>query len=159
MGDDPRVVDPGQAPTPFNAAEIRTGCPEGRAVTIRYVDSNGQVTYWTTTFTKCEETGTVLVDQEIDEQGQPIGETSRLKASWDELRAHASFPMAQTTISRETIETRLGELDCHRYEVDDGESLKTLWFATELPGLPIKTQEGKGAGARLSSEVIGNAYA
>jgi hypothetical protein len=158
MGDDPRMVDPGRAPTPFSAAEIRTGCPEGRAVTIRYVDSNGQVTYWTTTFTKCDETGTLLVDQEIDEQGKPIGEASRLRASWDELQAHASFPGEQTIISRETIATPLGELDCLRYEVDDGERLRILWFATDLPGLPIKTQEGEGEGARLSSEVIGNAY-
>jgi hypothetical protein len=39
MSDDPRVVDPGHAPTPFTAAEIRTSCPEGRRATVRNVDS------------------------------------------------------------------------------------------------------------------------
>ena len=159
MAGDPRLVDPSRAPTPFTAAEIRMGCPEGRIVTVRNVDSNRQASFWTTTFTECDEIGTVLVTQAIDKQNKPIGETSRLGATWNELRAHASFPVEQTTITREPITTPLGEHDCLRYDIDDGGRIRTLWFATSLPGLPIKTQEGKGAEARLSSEVIGDDYA
>ena len=159
MSDDPRVVDPGHAPTPFTVAEIRRGCPEGRRVTVRHVDPNRQSSYWTTTFAECGEAKTVLVNQEIDEQGKPIGEASRFTATWDELQAHASFPVEQTTITRESVATSLGERDCLRYDIDDGERIRTLWFATDLPGLPIKTQEGEGLEARLSTEVIGNEYA
>jgi hypothetical protein len=65
----------------------------------------------------------------------------------------------QTTITKESVATSLGEHDCLRYDIDDGERTRTLWFATALPGLPIKTQEGEGLDARLSSEVIGNDYA
>lgn len=159
MSDDPRVVDLGRAPTPFTAAEIRTGCPAGRRVTVRHVDANLQSSYWTTTFAECDEAGAVLVNQEIDEQGKPIGQSSRFAATWDELQDHASFPVEQTTITRESITTSLGERDCLRYDIDDGERIRVLWFATDLPGLPIKTQEGEGLGALLSSEMIGNDYA
>jgi hypothetical protein len=150
------VLDPGHAPTPFTAAEIRAGCPEGRMVTVRNVDSNRQVSYWTTTFTACDETGTVLVNQAVDGEGSPVGEARRFKTTWDELQGHASFPAGQTTVTQEPIATPLGQLDCLRYEIDDGESIRTLWFATDLPGLPIKTQEAEGEEARLSSEVVGN---
>ena len=146
MGDDSRVVDPGQAPTPFTAAEIRTGCSEGRAVTIRYVDSNRLVTYWTTTFTECDETGTMLVDQEIDEQGKPIGETSRVRASWDELQAHASFPGEQTTISREIMATPLGELDCLRTRSTTG---RASGFYGSQPTFPAYRSRPRKARARV----------
>jgi hypothetical protein len=159
MSDDPRVVETDHAPTPFTAAEIRTGCPEGRRVTVRNVDSNQQSSYSTTTFTECDEAGSVLVNQAIDEQGKPIRQPNRFRATWDELQSHASFPVERTTITTESITTPIGEHNCLRYDIDDGERIRTLWFATSLPGLPIRTQEGEGAGARLSSELIGDDYA
>ncbi|MEX1038856.1 MAG: hypothetical protein WDZ96_08390 [Acidimicrobiia bacterium] len=156
MDNDPRVVAQGDAPAPFTAKEIRTGCPEGRRVTIRYVDPKGENTYRTTTFTACDEEGAMLAIQAVDAGGRPIGEASQFRATWDELQAHASFPTHQTTISREPLGTPLGDLDCLRYEVDDSVTIRILWFASDLPGLPVKTQEVDGEAARLTSEMIEN---
>lgn len=136
---DPHVIDPGHAPTPFTAAEIRRGCPAGRQVTVVHTDADGSAEYWTTTFAKVDEEAALLINQQVGEDGQPIGDASELTATWDELQAHASFPAESTAITATTLDTPIGELDCLRYEVSDGTAAKTLWFAKNLPGLPVKT--------------------
>ena len=59
--------------------------------------------------------------------------------TWRDLQSHASFPTDATTIEPERIETPMGELDCLRYTVRDGATEKVFWFATDLPGMPVRS--------------------
>lgn len=136
---DPRILDPGHAPTPFTAEEIRIGCPAGRQVTVVHIAPDESSECWTTTFAKTDHETTLLINQQVGEDGQLLGGASELVATWDELQAHASFPAVNTTISEVELETPIGKNRCLLYEVSEGPTTKKLWFAESLPGLPIKT--------------------
>jgi hypothetical protein len=58
--------------------------------------------------------------------------------TWRDLQAHASFPAEDTTITSERIETEIGQLPCLRYQVRDGTTDEVLWFAEDLPGMPVR---------------------
>lgn len=60
------------------------------------------------------------------------------RVTWRELRQHAAFPAALTTVEPERIRTPLGELDCLRYE--DGTS--TFRLAPAHPGMPARCRSG-----------------
>lgn len=151
---DPRVVDPGHAPTPFTADEIRRGCPVGRQVTVVHTSSTGAHEYWTTTFAKTDATNALIINQQVAESGSPLGGASELWATWDELQAHASFPVEHTVITEETITTPIGEMECLLYTVTEGAAVKTLWFARSLAGLPIKTVYMDDDVPKLSTLVV-----
>lgn len=137
---DPRVLDPGHAPTPFSAEEIRFGCPESRTVMVQHEYPNTDPKFWRTRFVECGETGPEIVNQQVKADGIPLGPETRMKVTWDELQAHASFPRDDTTIEEVVTRTPLGDLDCLLYTVSDGVELKKLWFAKALPGMPVRTQ-------------------
>ena len=99
-----------RAPTPFTAAAIRAGARSGRRSR----------------------------DRRVAPDGSPSGEPEIDRVTWLDLQGHASFPADDTTIESERIETPLGDLDCLRYTVRDGESEKVLWFAQDLPGMPVR---------------------
>ena len=149
-----RIVDPGHAPTPFTADEIRMGCPQGRQVTVVHLGPDETSEYWTTTFAKTDQETALLINQQVGEDGQPLGGASELVATWDELQAHASFPAINTTISEVEVATPIGQMHCLLYEVTDGPTTKRLWFAKSLPGLPIKTTYLKDDRAELETVVV-----
>jgi hypothetical protein len=72
------------------------------------------------------------------------GEPKQSRLTWEELRAHAIFPRAATTIVDETIQTAAGKFACKRYTVVGDEETTTFWFATELPGAPVKMTVERG---------------
>lgn len=156
---DPRVVDPGHAPTPFTADEIRRGCPTGRQVTVAHVAPDGSSEFWTTTFARTDDETAVIINQHVDEAGQPLGAASELVATWDELQAHASFPADSTSITEEELSIPIGRLACLRYLVTEGGNTKTLWFARSLPGLPVKTIYSEEGATRLTTVVVRDSQA
>lgn len=137
---DPRVVDPGHAPTPFTADEIREGSPDGRTVLVQHDFPNADPQFWKTRFVSSDETGPEVVNQQVEADGTPIGSETKMRVTWDELQAHASFPKEVTTIEETTTRTPLGEVECLLYTVSDGVEEKKLWFARTLPGMPVRTQ-------------------
>lgn len=124
--DDPHVLNPDHAPTPFTADEIKEGCPEGRTV-VSVTETAGEKATETVRFSRCDEEGAVL---------GPDGTGRRV--SWRDLQAHASFPAADTRIDEETIETPLGRFATSRYEVRRGQETHLFWFAKDKPGMPIR---------------------
>ena len=80
--------------------------------------------------------------------GTRLGEVESDRVTWEDLRAHASFPADATTIASETVSTALGSLDCLRYTVVDEETSNDFWFATSLPGMPIQSV------TRVAGEVV-----
>jgi hypothetical protein len=135
---DPRVLAPGQAPTPFTAAEIRDGTRVGKTIRVQ-VDDAGEASYLRVNrYVECDVEGAVLERSQLSLDGAPVGEPEVDRVTWLDLQSHASFPAEVTTIDPERIETPLGELDCLRYTVRDGAAERVFWFATDLPGMPVR---------------------
>jgi hypothetical protein len=135
---DPHVVEPGHAPTPFTADEIRRGCPPGRTIRLLVEPADRQTFIRTTRFVDCDEQGAIQERALFSVDGDPLGPVQTDTSSWTELRAHASFPAERTAISRESLDLPLGRLDCLRYTVTDGPTVETFWFATAKPGMPVR---------------------
>ena len=124
--DDPRVLRPDHAPTPFTAGEIQRGCPTGRTVTAR-TEAAGE-----------PDRVDVAVFLETDDEGalmESNGQEHRV--TWLELQSHASFPADVTTITEEMIEIPLGRMECLSYRVVAHDTVSTFWFAKERPGMPV----------------------
>ena len=139
MTRDPHVLAPGRAPTPFTADEIRAGCPAGRTIRLR-VDVVGRPPYHRVSrFVECDAAGATLERSRLLLDGTPLAEPEVDRVTWRDLQAHASFPVGDTTIEPARIQTAIGELDCLRYTVRDGDAEDVFWFATDLPGMPVQS--------------------
>jgi len=143
---DPHVLAPGQAPTPFTAAEIRDRCAVGKTIRV-LVEIDGEPPYQRVTrYVECDDSGATIERSDLALDGSPLEEPEVDQVTWLDLQGHASFPEDDTTIESEAIETPLGELECLRYTVRDSSSEKVFWFAKDLPGMPVRflvRNEGK----------------
>jgi hypothetical protein len=145
---DAHVLEPGHAPTPFTADEIRAGCPAGRTIRLR-VDAPGEPPFLRVNrFTECDEAGAVFERSRQSLDGSPVGEPEAQRVTWLQLQQHASFPAEVTTIAAERIATAIGERDCLRYTVRDGPTEELFWFAMDLPGMPVQVH------TRIDDEVV-----
>lgn len=135
---DPHVMQSGHAPTPFTADEIRDGCPPGRTIRL-LVEPAGAVPFMRVTrFVSGDAEGAVQEAQRFSVDGEPLDEPSQGRTTWAGFQSHASFPADATTIDRETITIPAGTFECHRYTVRTDNAIDTFWFATTLPGMPVK---------------------
>ena len=138
MTGDPHVLAPGQAPTPFTAAEIRDDCAVGKVVRV-LVEIDAEPPYQRVTrYVECDDSGATLERSDLALDGTSLEDPEIDRVTWLDLQGHAAFPADDTVIASETIDTPLGELDCMRYTVQDGPSEKVLWFAKGLPGMPVR---------------------
>lgn len=150
---DPRVLAPDLAPTPFTAEEIRAGCPEGRTIELLVEEAGAEPYRRFNRFVSCDGTGATV------ERGRVGAAAAADRATWAELQAHAAFPVAATTVERETIEIPLGVLDCLRYTVRDGDGVDTFWFSPAYPGMPVRyshAEDGRtlSTTTMIASEVV-----
>ena len=133
--DDPHLLHPGHAPTPFTAAEIREGCPAGRTVTARTEAMGEPDRVDVTVFVETDPDGTLM-----ESNGR------RHRVSWLDLQNHASFPAAVTTVTEDMIEIPLGAMECLCYRVVSDDTVSTFWFAKGRPGMPVLfTTESNGS--------------
>jgi len=150
------VVESRWAPTPFTAEEIRAGCPAGRTIRMR-VDTEGETPFLrVSSFVSCDAVGAVLERSRQSLDGVVLGAPEAGRVTWRDLQEHASFPVDATTIEHETIATALGDLDCLRYTVRDGESEEVFWFAKSLPGMPIQYVTRDGGRVVSTVSVVDN---
>lgn len=124
--EDPHVLRPDHAPTPFTADEIRRGCPTGRTVTARTEAAGEPDSVDVTLFLETNEVGALL---------ESNGTTHRV--TWKDLQSHASFPADVTSIDEEVVEIPLGRMECLRYRVAGDDTVSTFWFAKDRPGMPV----------------------
>jgi hypothetical protein len=151
---DPHVLAPGQAPTPFTAAEIRDRCPVGKTSRVT-VETAGEAPYQRLTrYVECDDSGATIERSTLAPDGSLLGETERDRVTWLDLQSHASFPAAETTIEADRIESPLGDVDCLRYTVRDGETERVLWFATDYPGMPVRFLTRTGGAVVTTVTVI-----
>lgn len=134
---DPHVMHPDHAPTPFTADEIRAATPAGYTV-VTVTEHGGETSHRRTEFTEVDEARAIMVMTPLDDHGEPSGGSREVVAAWTDLQAHASFPAEITTIRRDTVETPLGTIDCVRYDVANDDHTNTFWFSPAHPGMPIR---------------------
>ncbi len=139
-------AEPGIAPRPFTAEQIRAAMPVGHE--IRY---------------QLEVTGAPRLDIEwrvvaADEQGVTIEDLGtpgkKETTSWVELMKHASFPADRTTRREGTIEVPAGRFETLEYVVRLEDGVKTLHFAKSLPGPPVLVVEESGGQVKLRMTLL-----
>ena len=136
---DPHVLRPDHHPTPFTAAEIRAGSQVGRTVRQR-IEVDGEPTIvriqqWES----ADDEGATRVSGTVRPDGS-WADVRRSRSTWLELQAHASMPIATTTIDEVTLDSPMGPLECLRYTTLDGGAIETFWFARAYPGMPVMTE-------------------
>ncbi len=136
--DDPRTLEPGHAPTPFTADEIRSGCPAGRTMKLLVEASVEPPYHGHIRFVEADDRGATQDLWRTTLDGLPLGGIDTVYSTWSELQRHASFPARMTTVENESIDLDIGTIDCLRYRVREGITIHTFWFAPALPGMPVK---------------------
>ena len=153
---DRNVLGPGTAPTPFTADEIRSACPTGRTAVLAVTDAEGRVRHRMSRFVACDQDGATFERGACTPDGEPIGALEGQRVSWRDLQGHASFPARAVTIEADVLDLPLGHLDCLRYTVTDADEVTTYWFATALPGMPVKVVSATAGRLEETTEMVAN---
>ena len=155
-GSDPHVLGPGMAPTPFTADEIRAACPTGRTVVLTVTDADGAVQHRMSRFVACDDEGATFERGGCTPEGDPVGELQGSRVSWLDLQGHASFPADSVSIAADAVDLPVGHLDCLRYTLTDGDDVTIFWFATSLPGMPVRVVDATAGRVVATTEVVAN---
>ncbi len=126
------------AAPPFTSAQIREACPDGHYLDIVTTRDGEVVDRRRTRYFAPDAAAVSISVVALGADGEPVGEAMEARSTWDELRDHAVFPEDVTTVSRETIETPMGRLECARYDVASGEVTLVFWFSAQFPGMPLR---------------------
>jgi len=137
---DPHILGPGLLPTPFSADEIRAGCPVGRTIRLLVEREGVEPSLRTNRFIAADDDGAIIESQRLTIGGEPIGEPVADRSTWLQLQEHAAFPADRTTRTTTTVELPFGVLECLRYDMVEGDTTNTFWFARVAPGMPVKYQ-------------------
>jgi hypothetical protein len=151
---DPHVLAPGTAPTPFTADQIRAACPSGRTAVFAVTGAAGAVSHRMSRFVDSDDDGTTFERGACTPDGQPVDGLEGRRMTWLDLQRHASFPAAAVTIDEDTLDLPVGRLDCLRYVVTDDEDVTTFWFATSIPGMPVKVVGAMAGHVVETSEMV-----
>jgi hypothetical protein len=133
------------AEPPFSAAEIRDATRPGRAYRFS-VEAEGETAYFQQVeFIAVTEEGTRMRASMFDFDGNIKGEPIISELTWQDLEAHATWPLAATRVSDTTTDTPAGRFDCWLYTVTEGDTITRAYFAKGLPGAPVRyEQERRG---------------
>jgi hypothetical protein len=134
---DQHRLDSAHHPTPFSTDQIREACAPGRRNVYRVTAAGAEPYLDTWTFDGGDAIRGEMTHLRTGIDGMPRSEVERSRATWDELRAHASYPLATTSLSASTVTTTAGTFEGWLYETVDGESVTRAWFARGLPGPPV----------------------
>ena len=156
MTSDPHLLHRDHLPTPFTADEIRAGCQPGRTIRLLVVEPNAAPKVRVTRFVSADANGAEQDSWEETPDGTPLTVPQRGRSMWLDLQRHASFPAATTERTEEEIEIPAGRFDCLRYTNDEGEAVRTFWFARSVPGMPLRFEERVDGDLVFSSTAIEN---
>ena len=145
---------PDHHPTPFTAAEIREGFLPGRIVRSLVVEGDEAPIVRVRHNLTADAEGGVYEFWTETPDGRRIGKREQARSTWLELQEHASMPADSTTIEAIEIEVPMGRYDGLRYTRTDGDTIDTFWFATSLPGAPVRMVETVGGRQVYSSTAI-----
>lgn len=138
-------ADPDRLRTPFTAEQIRSEWVEGLELTIHFEGPEGpSLQRWTVVGADAD--GVDIAYEGLDPSGAPEGQPVIERATWSQLRDHASYPAGQASRQRARRESGLGALDGWLYTVRDEEAgtVTELFFADRLPGPPVEMVTRRG---------------
>jgi hypothetical protein len=138
---------------PFTSAQIRAAYHDGHTLDIVTTRDGEVVDRRRTVYLEPDEQAVSIHVSTLGADGDPIGEAMTARSTWDDLRDHAAFADDVTSLTRETIETPLGRLECARYDVASGEVTLVYWFSDEYPGMPIRYAT-MSAGREVETTVV-----
>lgn len=145
--EDERAPDPpeGIAPQPYTAAAIRASHPVGTYTSYRIQSQGAPPVLQRTEWVECDGERCVM-----EARTSGTEDSQRAEARWWELRDHASFPAAATTITREPLTIAAGTFDAMHYAIAvpaaEGGGTRHFWFDRATAGSPLLfTQETGGA--------------
>lgn len=153
---DPHVLGPDLAPTPFTANDIRAASPVGRTIRTLVERVGAEPYIRVHRYVSVDDEGAWLESARFTTDGAALDDPETGRSTWADLQAHAAFPVEETTIRPELIETPIGPLDCLRYTVTDGSTVQTFWFARAIPGMPIRYSTEEGGRTTMTVTVIAN---
>ena len=148
---------PTNAPTPFTAEEIRAGCPDGRTITLLVEPAGGAPFRRVNRYRDGDAEGVTVERWTLGPDGERVGEVEATRSTWLELQAHASFPSAVTTVTRESVTLPFGVVEALRYRVGTGAEAATFWFAMAHPGMPVRYESPSAAGGLDRTTVVSDA--
>ena len=137
--------DPSILRRPFTAEQIREAWAPGLVIDVhRYGPEGDAHERWTVVSADAE--GADIEYAALDGSGEPTGKADVQRALWVELRDHATFPAASSTVEDTTLDTSLGTLEGWLYTTRDEEAgtVTELFFARDLPGAPVEVTMKRG---------------
>lgn len=145
------------APMPYTAEQIRAASPVGRVIVFRVEVPGAPPTIQVLTFVASDDQGAEIESAERDDKGNPVGSPKRARATWEELRRHAAFPRAATTIDEGVADTPAGKFPSKIYVVKRGDEVTRLYFAVDRPGPPVLFHTDKNGQRTMTSTLIPSA--
>jgi hypothetical protein len=156
MTSDPHQLRPDDLPTPFTAEEIRLGCQPGRTVRSLVVEPGHDPVIRVTRFVSADAEGAGQEHWLETPDGTRLNEPERRRSTWLGFQEHASFPAATTEIAEEEIDIPAGRFACLRYTNQEGNTVRTFWFARSAAGMPLRFEEWTDGILTYSSTAIEN---
>ena len=104
-------------------------------------------------FTGVSDEGCTITHRQWTDDSEPEEFPSHTQ-TWQELWSHATYPAELSTIVDEEVTVPAGTFACKRYDVlSTGTKLLATraWFATELPGAPVKIEAYDGGELQITS--------
>ena len=152
MTNDPHVLGPGLAPTPFTADEIRAGSPAGKLITSQ-VEGDDPTVRVTNRYLSCDDEGAEIGRTEYAADGAVV-EQDVGRSNWLDLQRHAAFPADRTTVDEVVLDGPLGSLDCLRYTIEAGPVVRRFWFARSRPGMPVRVETSENGAVTSVRAVV-----
>ena len=137
-------------------AELRAGCPFGRAVEYRVEKPGGLAVTERWSFQPVDNDTVKVTTEHFDAEGKSSGPPDVESAKWTELHEHAHFRAAATKIDDEVLELPIGKTDCMHYVVTEGPLVRSFWFARHMPGPPVKAVVEKNGATVLTMTMQAN---
>jgi hypothetical protein len=103
---DPHVLEPGHAPTPFTADEIRASTEVGDTLRSLVEVPGEEASYVVTRYLSCDADGATTERFREALDGSLLGDVARDEMTWLDLQRHTSFPAEDTTIELERTRSR-----------------------------------------------------
>jgi hypothetical protein len=129
------------APHPYTPDQIRRANPPKTVLVHRMEGADGTFIQTMSFLRPADEKMTSIQIKRMNENGKTLSQPEESRATWVELRDHASFPAARTVRTQDQIETPAGRFDCLLYTVRGEEpanpTIARLWFAFDQPGPPV----------------------
>lgn len=153
-GDSPAAEPMVYAPVPFDAAALEAAIDVGERWQSR-LTSFDDTWYVFTEVVAIDARGPTFAWWTTELDGTERDARVEARSTWAELETHASWPDAQTTITEGEITVPAGTFAGVRYlVVRSEESRVDAFFATDIPGAPVRFEQTASGQIVLLSELV-----